>query len=322
MPRKPVCLLVLVTAALGACGVHAQPYPSRPIRVIVPFPAGGAADIVARVIGPRLAERLGQQIVVENRSGASGLIGMELIARATPDGHTIGIGQGGNMTVAPHTQRNLSYDPLRDFAPIALVGTNYLALVSNPKAPFSSVPEMIAWARANPGKLSVGTGGEGTFVHLAFEQLRVMAGFTYTNVPYKGAAPATVDVIAGQIHVGISSLASFTAQLASGRLRLIALTNPVRVADRPELPIVADTVPGYDARGWTGYVAPAATPRAIVVRLNEEINRAMKLPEVADRLVAEGLVVALASPEHFAAMIRADHAKYGKLVRDIGFKAQ
>jgi tripartite-type tricarboxylate transporter receptor subunit TctC len=308
--------LAFVSAAL------AQSYPSRPVKVIVPFPPGDAADILSRLIGPKMTERMGQQVVVENRAGASGQIGMEILARSAPDGYTIGVGQGGNLVVAPHTYKKIPYDPLRDFVPVAIIATNYLAVVANPDVPFKTAAEMIVWAKANPGRLTLASNGEGGFPHLAFEQLRVMAGFTYTHVPYKGATQIITDVIGGQVQLGIGAYTSLSPHVLSGRARLIAVTNPVRVPNKPELPIFAEAVPGYDSRGWFGYVAPAATQREIVVRLNEEINRAMKQSDVADKMIAAGLIIVTEPPEFFGDMIRSDYAKYGKLARDIGFQPQ
>jgi len=300
----------------------AQAYPSRPIKVIVPFPPGEAADIMARLIVPKVADRLGQPVVVENRPGASGQIGLDLVARGTPDGYTIGVGQGGNLVVAPHTYKKIPYDPLKDFAPVALLATNYLAIVANPGVPFKSTAEMVAWAKQNPGKLTLATNGEGGFPHLAFEQLRTMAGFTYTHVPYKGASQIMTDVIGGQVQLGIGSYTAMSVQVKTGRVNLITVTNPVRVPLKPELPIVADAVPGYDFRGWFGYVAPAGTPRDIVLRLNEAINLAMKAPDVSEKLIASGLIIVTESPDFFGDFIKSEYAKYGKLTRDIGFKPQ
>lgn len=320
---RPLRVFVLAALTLGFAAVaFAQSYPSRPVKVIVPFPPGDAADILSRLIGPKMAERMGQQVIVENRAGASGQIGLEILARSAPDGYTIGVGQGGNLVVAPHTYKKLPYDPLKDFVPVALLATNYLAVVANPDVPFKTAEEMIAWAKANPGRLTLASNGEGGFPHLAFEQLRVMAGFTYTHVPYKGATQIITDVIGGQVQLGIGAYTSLSPHVLSGRARLIAVTNPVRVPNKPELPIFAEAVPGYDSRGWFGYVAPAATPREIVVRLNEEINRAMKQPDVAEKMVAAGLIIVAESPEFFGEMIRSDYAKYGKLARDIGFQPQ
>ena len=316
-------VFVRAAFALGfAAAALAQSYPSRPIRVIVPFPPGDAADIMARLIGPKMAERMGQQIIVENRAGASGQIGLEILKNSAADGYSIGVGQGGNLVVAPHTYRKLPYDPLKDFVPIALLATNYLAVVANPNVPFKTAAEMIAWAKANPGKLTLATNGEGGFPHLAFENLGVMGGFKFQHIPYKGATQIITDVIGGQVQLGIGAYTSLSPHVLSGRVRLIAVTNPVRVPNKPELPIFADAVPGYDSRGWFGYVAPAATPREIILKLNEEINRAMKLPDVSEKLVAAGLIVVAEPPEYFGEVIRSDYAKYGKLTRDIGFQPQ
>jgi tripartite-type tricarboxylate transporter receptor subunit TctC len=315
--------LGIALVALGLAGeASAQSYPTKPIKVIVPFPPGDAVDILSRLIGPKITERLGQPMIVENRAGASGQIGMEVLKNAAPDGYTIGVGQGGNLVVAPHTYKKIPYDPLKDFVPIAELATNYLAVVANPNLPFKTAAEMIAWAKANPGKLTLATNGEGGFPHLAFENLAMMGGFTFQHIPYKGAAQIATDVIGGQVQLGIGAYTSLSPHVISGRLRLIAVTNPVPVPNKPELPIFADAVPGYDSRGWFGYVAPVGVPRDIIRRLNEEINRAMKLPDVADKMIASGLIIVTESPEFFGEVIRSDYEKYGKLARDIGFKPQ
>src|SRR5262245_12640548 len=305
-----------------ACAAFAQSYPSRPIKVIVPYPPGDAADILSRLIGPKVSERLGQQMVVENRPGASGQIGMEVLKNSPADGYTIGAGQGGNLVVAPHTYKKTPYDPLKDFVPVAEIATKYLAVVANPNLPFKNAGEMVAWAKANPGRLTLATNGEGGFPHLAFENLAMMGGFTFQHIPYKGATQIATDVIGGQVQLGIGAYTSLSPHVPSGRLRLIAVTNPVPVPNKPELPIFADAVPGYDSRGWFGYVAPAGVPREIIRALNDAINRAMKLPDVADKMVASGLIIVTESPEFFGEVIRSDFDKYGKLARDIGFKPQ
>jgi len=316
-------LPILAAFALGfASAALAQSYPSRPIKVIVPFPPGDAADILSRLIGPKVSERMGQPIIVENRAGASGQIGLEVLKNSAADGYTIGVGQGGNLVVAPHTYKKLPYDPLKDFVPIAILATNYLAVVANPGVPFKSAAEMVAWAKANPGRLTLATNGEGGFPHLAFEHLAVMGDFKFQHIPYKGAAQIITDVMGGQVQLGIGAYTSLSPHVLSGRVRLIAVTNPVRVPNKPELPLFAEAVPGYDSRGWFGYVAPAATPREIVARLNDEINRAMKTPDVSEKMIAAGLIIVTEPPEFFGDMIRSDYAKYGKLARDIGFKPQ
>ena len=319
---SPVRAWAVAASMAFACAALAQSYPTRPVRVIVPYPPGDAADILARLIGPKVSERLGQPMVVENRPGASGQIGMEVLKNAAPDGYTIGVGQGGNLVVAPHTYKKIPYDPLKDFAPIAELATNYLAVVANPSVPFNTAGEMVDWAKANPGKLTLASNGEGGFPHLAFENLAIMGGFTFRHIPYKGAAQIATDVIGGQVQLGIGAYTSLSPHVISGRLRLIGVTNPVRVPNKPDLPIFADAVPGYDSRGWFGYVAPAGTPRDVIRLLNEEINRAMKLPDVADKMTAVGLIIVTESPEFFGEVIRSDYEKYGKLARDIGFTPQ
>jgi tripartite-type tricarboxylate transporter receptor subunit TctC len=319
-------LLLSLLAALGTCVVAcvatAQSYPTKPIRVIVPYPPGEAADIIARLISPVMTERLGQQVVVENRAGASGQIGLAVLKDANPDGYTIGVGQGGNMVVAPHTYKKIPYDPLKDFAAVALNATNYLAVVANPNVPFKNAAEMIAWAKANPGKLTVATNGEGGQPHLAFELLGTMAGFKFLHIPYKGATQIATDLIGGQVMAGIGSYSGQLQHIQSGRLRLIAVTNNVRVKDNPGLPIFADAVSGYDVRGWFGIVAPAAAPRDIIRRLNQEVNRAMQQPEVNAKLVAAGLIVANESADYFQNFIKSEYAKYAKIVKDIGLQPQ
>jgi len=316
-------VVVLAALALGfAAAALAQSWPSKPIKIVVPFPPGNTTDIMSRLIGPKIAERLGQPVLVENRPGASGMLGLDFVAKSAPDGYTVAAGQGGNLVVLPHTSKNIPYDALKDFAPIAVSTTNYLGIVAHPGTPFKTVGEMVAWAKANPGKLTVATNGEGGFPHLAFEQLRVMAGFTFTHVPYKGSAQIVTDVIGGQVQAAIDGITALAPHARSGRVRLLAITNRTRVPLWPGIPAAAEDVPGYESGGWFGYVAPAGTPREIVVKLNEEINRAIKLPEVSEKLAAGGLIVVAESPEYFGDLIRSDYAKYGKLMRDIGFQPQ
>jgi len=244
------------------------------------------------------------------------------VAKAAPDGYTIGAGQGGNMVILPHTSRNIPYHVLQDFAPIALSTTNYLAIVGALNAPFKTIGEMVAYAKANPGKLTLATNGEGGFPHLAFEHLRTMAGFTFTHVPYKGASAIVTDIVGGQVLTGITSIATATPHVKSERVRMLAVTNATRVALWPEVPAAAEAVPGYESNGWFGYVAPAGTPRGIVMRLNAEINRAMREPDVSEKLVNAGLTIVSESSEYFAEYLKRDYAKYGKLVKDIGYTPQ
>ncbi len=320
MKNKALYALALAAGMMLAGAAFAAQYPAKPVRVIIPYPPGEAPDIIARLVSPIMSERMGQQFVVENRAGASGQIGLDLLKNAPADGYTIGVGQGGNLVVAPHTYKKIPYDPLKDFVAVALNATNYLALVANPAQPFKTPAEMIAWAKAHPGKLSMATNGEGGFPHLALELLGRMAGFTFLHVPYKGASQIATDVIAGQVQLGIGSYTGLLPHIQSGRVRLIGVTNPVKVPNKPELPLLADAAPGYDMRGWFGYVAPAGTPRDVVKKLNAEINHAMQQPEVASKLTSAGLIIANESAEYFGDFIKSEYDKYGKLVRNVGLQ--
>jgi tripartite-type tricarboxylate transporter receptor subunit TctC len=315
-------IFILFLLSLFLLNANSQSYPNKPIRIVIPFPPGNTTDIMTRLIAPKMTERLGQTVIVENRPGASGMLGLDLVAKAPADGYTIACVQGGNMVVLPHTSKNVPYDALKDFAPIAVTTTNYLAIVANPNVPFKTIGEMVAYAKANPGKLTVATNGEGGFPHLAFEHLRTMAGIQYTHIPYKGSAAIATDIIGGQVQAGIDGITGMTPHIKSGRLRILATTNKTRPALWPDTPVAAEDVPGYESGGWFGYAAPAATPREIVLRLNEEINRAIKSPEVTEKLVGLGLIIVTEPPEYFAALLKSDFEKYGKLVKDIGFQPQ
>jgi tripartite-type tricarboxylate transporter receptor subunit TctC len=316
-------LLPLAIVLAFAAPAHAQQYPSKAIRIIIPFPPGDSLDIMSRLITPKLFERLGQNIVVDNRPGAAGQLGLELGARAAPDGYTLVGGQGGNLVVQPHTYKKLPYDPLKDFAPVALSTRNYLVLVVSPKAPFNSVKEMVAYAKANPGKLTFASNGDGGFPHMSMEMLRVQAGsFDYLHVPYKGIAQITTELMSGRADATILSVASMTPFIKAGRIRLLAVTSPARAEQYPDTPSIAEALPGYDSRGWFGYLAPAGTPKPIVALLNREINRAMTLPDVKEKLEGIGLTVVAESPEQFAQVLRSDYEKYGKLIKAINFQPQ
>src|SRR5205809_6187467 len=232
-------LLLLLLFSVSA---HAQTYPNKPIRIVIPFPPGNTTDIMSRLIAPRMSERLGQQVIVENRPGASGMLGLDHVAKGPADGYTIACVQGGNMVVLPHTSKNIPYDPLKDFAPISVTTFNYLAIVANPDAPFKTIGEMVRYAKANPGQRTGATDGEGGFPHLAFEHLRTMGGFTYTHIPYKGSAAIATDIIGGQAQAGIDGITAMTPHVKSGRLRLLATTGQTRAALWPAAPAAADAV--------------------------------------------------------------------------------
>jgi len=319
---RSLLLSLLALTLPAAPASHAQEFPLKPIRIIVPFPPGDTLDTMSRLIAPKLAERLGQNIVVDNRAGSAGQLGLELAAHATPDGYTLVGGQGGNLVVQPHTYRKLPYDPLKDFAPVALSTTNFLGLVVNAAGQFKSLPELIAYGKAHPGKLSFGSNGEGGFPHMCIEMLRLPAGFSYLHVPYKGTTQIVTEILGNRLDATILGIGSITPFVHAGRLRMLAITNPTRSELFPDVPAIAEVVPGYDSRGWFGYLAPAGTPPKIVALLNQEINRAMSAPDVKEKIAALGMNVVADPPEAFARTLKSDYDKYGKLIRDIGLQPQ
>ncbi len=311
-----------VTAHAQTATGSGPPYPAKSVRIIIPFPPGNTMDIMTRLIAPKLSERFGHNVIVDNRAGAAGQLGLDLAAKAVPDGYTIAGGQGGNLVVQPHTYKKLPYDAIRDFAPIAMGATNFLVLVGHPATQFKSARELIAYARTHPGKLTIASNGEGGFPHMTIELMRVMGGFKYLHVPYKGSADIATQLIGGHVDAAIDGVSGLVPHIRSGKLRLLAVTVAKRVPQYPDTPTIAEALPGYESSGWFGWVAPANTPRDIVLKLNQEINRAMSLPDVKEKMTGFGLNVVNEPPEFFANAIRDDHAKYGKLIRDIGFQPQ
>jgi tripartite-type tricarboxylate transporter receptor subunit TctC len=312
-------LAAAIPFPLGAQGAWPK---ARAIRIIIPFPPGNTMDVMSRLIAPRLSERLGTPVVVENRDGAGGRIGMSAIARSAPDGYTFGGGQGGTMVVQPHTSKNLPYDVLKDFEPIALSTKNFLVIGGANNSPFTTIREMVAWARANPGKLTVGTNGEGGFPHLAFEDFCRQGKFSYIHVPYKGSAGIATDLSSGQIMACIDGVTGLTPIFQAGSARLLAVTNDVKVKQWPNTPTANEAVPGFTSNGWFGYIAPAGVPAEIIVRLNQEINAAMGLPAAVERLDGVGLAVISESAQYFKEVLLKDYKRYGDLVRSIGFVPQ
>ncbi|MES2562489.1 MAG: tripartite tricarboxylate transporter substrate binding protein, partial [Pseudomonadota bacterium] len=238
-----------LVALLAACGLHvdtthAQPFPNRAVRVIIPAAAGDSCDVLARLVGQKVSERLGQQLVIDNRPGAGGQLGLQLLTQAAPDGYTIACGQGGNMVIVPLAYQKVAYDTLKDFAPIALMASNFLALAVHPSVPFKSTKDLVTYAKINPGKLTFGTTGEGAFLHFAIEALRIQAGFTYTHVPYKGVAAIITDITGGRIDATLGSFISLQPHAVSGKLRLLGVARATRAPNYPEIPTIAETVPG------------------------------------------------------------------------------
>jgi len=320
MVRFAILMILFAVVGLPAGGAFAQAYPAKPIRVIGPAAPGDSCDVLSRLIGQKVGERLGQPLAADNRVGAGGQLGLQLIAQAPADGYTIGCGQGGNMVIVPIAYKKVAYDTLKDFVPIQIPVTNFLGLVVHPSVPFNNVKDLVAYGKANPGKLVFGSNGEGAFIHFSVELLRTLGGFTYLHVPYKGVAPVLTDIISGRIDSTITSFVSVKPFVDSGRLKLLGIGRATRSPKYPDYPTIAETLPGYENSGWFGFIAPAGTPREVVVLLNTEMNRAVSQPDVREKLDTYGLEIHAESPEFFANVIRRDMEKWGKVARDIGFK--
>jgi len=320
MLRIATSIVLCTAVAWHTGGAFAQSYPAKPIRVIVPAAPGDSCDVLSRLIGQKVGERLGQQLTVDNRVGAGGQLGLQLIAQAAPDGYTIGCGQGGNMVIVPIAYKKVAYDTLKDFVPIQIPVTNFLGLVVHPTVPFKNVKDLVAYGKANPGKLVFGSNGEGAFIHFSVELLRSLGGFTYLHVPYKGVAPVLSEIVSGRIDSTITSFVSVKPFVDSGRLKLLAIGRATRSPKYPDYPTIAETLPGYENSGWFGFIGPAGMSREHVVLLNKEMNRAVMQPDVREKLDSYGLEIHAESPEFFANRIRQDFEKWGKVARDIGFK--
>jgi tripartite-type tricarboxylate transporter receptor subunit TctC len=308
---------ILLAAALCA---HAQTYPTRAVRMIISFPPGGALDVVGRPVAQKLAEAFKQPVVVENRGGAGGTIGSEWVAKQAPDGHVILLTAGTSHGTGSSFYANLPYDPIRDFVAIAAAVEVVVALAAHPSGP-SSVADLIQQAKANPGKLSYGSSGIGSPMHLAGELLRESARIDIVHVPYKGAGPAITDLLGGQIPLAFVSLASVMGHVKAGKLKALAVVEPRRYQGMPEIPTIKETVPSYDMfTSWLGFFAPAGTPAPIVARLNAEINRALADPELGAQLEARGLVRLNTTPEQFTEMVRKELVLGARFAKMLGVK--
>ena len=311
-----------IAAGIAWGGAIAQSYPTRPIRVIVPTSPGGGVDIVARAIGARLTESWGHSVVIDNRAGAAGTIGADAAARATPDGHTLMICTNAVLTIHPHLYPRLSYDTLRDFAPITIASSSPFLLVVHPSVQARSVRELVALAKSRPGQLNYSSSGTGSVTHLAGVLFNSVAGVETVHIPYKGSSPAITDLLAGQIQMRFSATLPVLQFIRAGKLRPIAITTAKRSAQWPDLPTVAETLPGYTAEIWYGVVAPAKTPAAIVNKLNAEIVRELQSPPVREKLETDGSDVVANTPREFAAVMRAEHARWGKVIKEAGVRMQ
>jgi tripartite-type tricarboxylate transporter receptor subunit TctC len=309
-------------ALMAACAVHAQQYPAKPIRLVVPFAPGGGADHVARTVGMKLTELLGQTVIVDNRTGAAGSIGADLVAKAPADGYTLLLGSSGPLAINPSLYEMLPYDAAHDVAPISLATIMPYLLVVHPALPVHNVKELIALAKARPNQLNYASPGSGSTTHLANELLKSMTGMKIVHVPYKGVAPASVDLISGQVQMMAGDLSTLIPHVTAGRMRALAVTGAKRSPLLPQVPTVAESgVPGYEASGWFGILAPAATPRPIVERLNGAIVKGLAAPDAHKSLSRFGGEAGGSTPEQFAAHIRGEAAKWGKLIRQLGLRA-
>jgi tripartite-type tricarboxylate transporter receptor subunit TctC len=316
-------LAVVIAGAILSASTLAwsQEYPNRPVRIIVPYAAGGGSDVTARIVAPHLSGYLGQPVIVDNRPGASGLLGHDLGAKATPDGYTLLWCTIGPMAVNVSLRKKLPYDPVRDFEPITLTADSLQALVVHPSLPARSVKEFIALAKTQPGKLNYGSSGNGGALHLAAALFDLRAGTSMVHVPYKGGAPAIADLAGGHIQVMFATLVTALPHIGAGKFRALAVTTSKRAPMVPDLPTIAEAgLPGYEASNWYGIVAPAGTPRSIVTRLNREIVAILNMKEVTDTFFKQGQVALPVTPQEFRSYIKSEIAKWSEVVKRAGLK--
>lgn len=313
----------VVTAAMTVCtvfGAHAQTF-TKPIKIIVPYPAADLADTIGRLLTPKLKEALGQPIVIDNRPGASGLIGLQAALQGEPDNHTFVLGQMGSMAVAPITNKQ-PFDVRKEFVPVAMAYTNYMLLVGNPALPAKNLPDLIAYSKAHPGKIRLATNGEGGFPHLAMELLKERTGMDYVHVPYKGSGQPVTDVIGGQVDLTIAGFSSTYPNVQSGRLIPIAITGKARTPNAPNVPTFGEAVPGYEALGWFGFFAPKGTSPAAITAMNAAVNNALKDPEVQKRAESYGLDTVSGTPAQFGTIWNQDYDKWSKLIHSLHLEAK
>jgi len=316
-------LMTIAAGALAVIGaVHAQPYPSKSIRYVVPYASGGSTDIVARVLALKLSEAMGQQVVVDNRPGAGGAIGADIVAKSPPDGYTMVTAVTSIMAINQFLYRKLPYDPEKDFAPVTQVGSLPLILVIHPSLPAKNVREFIAIAKAKPGQLNYGSSGVGTATHMTTELFKAMAGVDLVHIPYKGSGQVMGDVIGGQLALIFDQIVSSLPHVQGGKLRMLAITSAKRFPSLPDLPTIAESgVPGYESISWAGVAVPAGTPKEIVARLHAEIVKVLAMPDIRERFLRDGIETIGSTPEQFSEHIRRERIKWAKVVKDSGAKA-
>jgi tripartite-type tricarboxylate transporter receptor subunit TctC len=315
-------LLSCLICCLLVSSAHAQTYPGKSIRIVTPYAPGGTADILSRVVALKLADAWGQQVVIDNRPGASGMIGADIAAKAAPDGYTVLMAYVAEIAIVPSLFPKITYDPVKDLAPVTLAAITPMIFVVHPSLPAKNVGELVALAKSRPGQLPYASAGNGSPAHLAFELLRRSAGIEITHVPYKGAAPALIDLLGGHVVMFFSGMPPAMPHIHAGKLRAIAVSTAKRSPAAPDVATVAESgVPGFDISTWFGVFAPAGTSRDIIGKLNAEISRALTLPDVKERLAREGAETAPNSPEQFGKFIQAESAKFAKIIKDSGARA-
>jgi tripartite-type tricarboxylate transporter receptor subunit TctC len=313
MFKLPILALLALVALTPI--VHAQDWPAKPVKIIVAYPPGGAVDNVGRILAAKLSTSLGQPVVIENKAGAGGLIGADAVAKAAPDGYTFVLGTVSSHAIAPSVHKKMPYDPVADFAPVSLVALTPYFITVNPTVPAKTLAELIAYARANPGKLNFGSSGNGTTPHLAGELFNTMAGVKISHIPYKGSAPMVTDLLGNQVQVAFDN--TVIPNVKAGKLRALAATGTTRLAAMPDVPTAAEAgLPGYEAVGWMGVYGPRGTPPAIVDKMAAEIAAAMSAPDVREKLAAMGFQPATDTPAQFDAYLRAEQAKWAKVARE------
>ncbi len=320
--RRPVRRAALALAAL-ACATFAaaQSYPTRPIKLMVPFPPAGSTDISARAVAGKLGERLGQPVVIENRPGAGGNIGTDVVAKAAPDGYTLVVGTVGTHAINASLYSKMPYDHVKDFAPVILLSSTPNVLVVNPSLPVNSVRDVINLAKSRPGELTFASSGSGTSIHLSGELFRSMAGLQMTHIPYKGSGPMQIDLMSGQVNMSFDNLSAAMTQIKAGRLKALAVTGAARSPMLPDLPTVAEAgLPGYEATSWNGVFAPAGTPKEIIDKLNRELNAILQSPDTRKFFAEQGGEAGGGTPEQLGAFVRSETTKWSKVVKDSGAK--
>lgn len=317
-------VLTACLAATAAAPAFAQPgpsgnWPTKPVRLVVTFPPGGSSDAAARIVAPRLAERLGQPVVIDNRPGAGGGVGLDLVAKAPADGYTIILASAGGLTANPSLYKQLNYDPARDFAPITLFGTSPFVLLAHPSVQATTVGDVLKLAKSQPGRLSYASGGNGTAMHLSGELLKSMGQARIVHIPYRGSGPALVAVMAGDTQLAIADVTTVGSHLKSGRVKVLGVLSKDRSALVPDLPTLNETgLQGFESSGWFAILAPAATPAPIVQRLNAEITAVLRMPEVRERFAAAGLEPLPSTPAELGALMKSETQKWGRVIRESG----